>query len=146
MPAHRHDRADRGRSGKRRKSCQKLVSATLRGEEPRVRKGWAMQVTRVEERDSGWEDPHPRFRAYLHGSSETTTRGWTDIYDTTGADVLQVIDWERQARYRLAYAVALVRERERLNPGQGRGLVWLVGMDGPAYGCKPLTSANAVAR
>ena len=96
--------------------------------------GLTMQVRKVDERDSGWEDSAPRFRVYLHGSGETSTRGWTDTYDITGADVLQVIDWaQRQAGDRLTYAVALVRDdaqRERLNPGTGRGLVWLVGMDG----------------
>jgi hypothetical protein len=51
------------------------------------------QLTGVDERDSGWEDDHPRFRVYLHGSGETSTWGWTDTYDITGADVLQVIDW-----------------------------------------------------
>lgn len=93
-----------------------------------------MRVRQVDERDSGWEDPAPRFRVYLHGSGEASTHGWTDTYDITGADVLQVIDWAQcQAGDRLTYAVALVRddaERERLNPGFGRGLVWLVGMDG----------------
>lgn len=93
-----------------------------------------MQVLPVDERDSGWEDPAPRFRVYLHRSGESTTLGGTATYDVTGADVLQVIDWaQRQAGDRLTYAVALVRddgERERLNPGFGRGLVWLVGMDG----------------
>jgi len=57
---------------------------------------------------------------------------WT--YDVTGAHVLQVIDWaQHQAGNRLTYAVALVvddAEMERTSPGQGRGLVWLVGMDG----------------
>ena len=94
----------------------------------------AMDVKGVDERDSGWEDPRPRFRVYLHGSGESSTGGWTDTYDITGADVLQVIDWaQRQAGSRLTYAVALVRddaEQERRNPGYGRGLVWLVGMDG----------------
>jgi hypothetical protein len=93
-----------------------------------------MKVTRVDERDSGWEDPNPRFRVYLHGSGETSTGGWTDTYDITEADVLQVIDWaQRQAGVQLTYAVALVRDdadMERCNPGYGRGLVWLVGMDG----------------
>ena len=93
-----------------------------------------MQVTRVDERDSGWEVPHPRFRVYLHGSGETSTGGWTDTYDITGADVLQVIDWaQRQAGDRLTYAVALVRDEadvERRSPGHGGGLVWLVGLDG----------------
>lgn len=93
-----------------------------------------MQVVQVDERDSGWEDRGPRFRVYLHGSSATSTGGWTGTCDITGADVLQVIDWaQRQAGDQLTYAVALVRddkERERINPGSGRGLVWLVGMDG----------------
>ena len=93
-----------------------------------------MQVEQVDERDSAWEDSRPRFRVYLHGSGEGSTHGWTDTYDITGADVLQAIDWaQRQAGDRLTYAVALVRddaERERHNPGCGRGLVWLVGMDG----------------
>lgn len=89
-----------------------------------------MQVIGVDERDGGWEDPNPRFRVYLHGSGATSTMGWTGTYDITGADVLQVIDWaQRQAGDRLTYAVALVRdEKER----SGRGLVWLVGMDGNA--------------
>ena len=51
-----------------------------------------MQVIQVDERDSGWEDPDPRFRVYLHGSGATSTAGWTDTYDITGADALQVID------------------------------------------------------
>ncbi|MGH3476488.1 MAG: hypothetical protein ACRDPQ_06285 [Nocardioidaceae bacterium] len=93
-----------------------------------------MQVTQVDERDSGWEDDAPRFRVYLHGSGETSTAGWTDTYDITGADVLQAIDWaQRQAREQLIYAVALVRDDadpDRLGHGAGRGLVWLVGMDG----------------
>lgn len=93
-----------------------------------------MHVLQVDERDGGWEDPSPRFRVYLHGSARGSTAGWTDTYDVTGADVLQVIDWaQRQAGDRLTYAVALVTEdtdHERLPPGSGRGLVWLVGMDG----------------
>jgi hypothetical protein len=93
-----------------------------------------MQVTQVDERDSTWDDVAPRFRVYLHGSGETSTAGWTDTYDITGADVLQVIDWaQRQARKQLTYAVALVRDAadpERLGPGLGRGLVWLIGTDG----------------
>ena len=85
-----------------------------------------MQVTTVEERDSAWEDPHPRIRVYLHSSRETTTRGLTDTFDITGANVLQVIDWaQRQAGDRLTYAVALVRDdadMERHNPG--RAVAW----------------------
>ena len=48
--------------------------------------------------------------------------------------MLQAIDWaQRQAGDSLTYAVALVYDdeaREQRNPGRGRGLVWLVGMDG----------------
>ena len=91
-------------------------------------------VEPVDERDSSWEDSAPRFRVYLHGSGPTTTYGSTWTYDITGADVLQVIDWaQRQAGEELTYAVALVRDdrdAERRNPGHGRGLVWLVGVDG----------------
>jgi hypothetical protein len=55
-----------------------------------------MQVIQVDERDSGWEDPDPRFRVCLHGSRATSTGRWTDTYDITGADVLQVIDWAQR--------------------------------------------------
>jgi hypothetical protein len=93
-----------------------------------------MQIVQVDEHDSGWELSKPRFRVYLHGSAESSTSGWTDTYDITGADVIQVIDWaQRQAATSLTYAVALVydnQSREQLNPGNGRGLVWLAGMDG----------------
>jgi hypothetical protein len=48
--------------------------------------------------------------------------------------VLQVIDWaQRQAGDSRTYAVALVCDdnaRRRSSPGDGRGLVWLLGMDG----------------
>ncbi len=93
-----------------------------------------VQIAQVDERDSGWELSTPRFRVYLHGSGESSTAGWTDTYDITGADVVQVIDWaQRQAGDSLTYAVALVWDdpaQEDVNPGSGRGLVWLVGMDG----------------
>jgi hypothetical protein len=94
----------------------------------------AVQIVQVDERNSGWENPHPRFRVYLHGSGADSTYGWTDTYDVTGADLLQTIDWaQRQAGDTLTYAIALVyddKASEQLNPGFGRGLVWLVGVDG----------------
>lgn len=93
-----------------------------------------IHVEQVDERDSNWEQRDPRFRVYLHGSDESSTHGWTDTYDITGADVLQVIDWaQRQAGDTLTYAIALVSENaeyERLSPGRCRGLIWLVGIDG----------------
>ena len=86
-----------------------------------------VQIASVDERDSGWELSTPRFRVYLHGSGDSSTYGWTDTYDVTGADVVQVIDWaQRQAGDLLTFAVALVCD-DRVD---GRGLVWLVGMDG----------------
>lgn len=93
-----------------------------------------IQIVQVDERDNNWENSHPHFPVYLHGSGEATTHGWTDTYDITGADVLQVIDWaQSQTGDSLTYAVALVyddRAFEQLNPGRARGLVWLVGIDG----------------
>jgi hypothetical protein len=93
-----------------------------------------IQIVQADERDSNWEHHVPRFRVYLHGSGEAETSGWTDTYDITGADVLQVLDWaQRQAGGSLTYAIALAyddEEQERLNPGRARGLVWLVGRDG----------------
>ena len=94
----------------------------------------AVQIEQVDERDNNWEDNQPRFRVYLHGSGVSSTYGSTDTYDVTGADVLQVIDWaQRRAGDSLTYAIALVyddADKERQDPGHGRGLVWLVGADG----------------
>jgi hypothetical protein len=93
-----------------------------------------VEVLGVDERDSSWEKPDPRFRVYLHGSGASATPGWTATYDITGADVIQVIDWaQRQAGDVLTYAVALVCDdtsREPREPGRARGLVWLLGADG----------------
>lgn len=93
-----------------------------------------VRIVPVDERDNSWEVHEPRFRVYLHRSAQSTTHGSTDTYDITGADVLQVIDWaQKQAGDSLTYAVALVwddKAAEELNPGHGRGLIWLVGMDG----------------
>ncbi len=96
-----------------------------------------MRIVGVDERDNNWEKHRPRYRVYLHGSGEASTHGWTDTYDVIGADVLQVVDWaQRQAGELLTYAVALVYDdqaEEQRDVGRGRGLVWLVGMDGNDY-------------
>ena len=93
-----------------------------------------IEIEPVDERDSNWEVPTPRFRVYLHSSGPDKTYGSTWTYDITGADALQAIDWaQRQAGDRLTDALALVIDdptEEQRNPGHGRGLVWLVGMDG----------------
>jgi hypothetical protein len=90
------------------------------------------QIDQVDERDTNWEDHHPRFRVYLHGSGEASTSGWTDTYDVIGSDVLQVVDWaQRQAGQSRTFAVALADDRRgSMQPGNRRGLVWLIGMDG----------------
>jgi hypothetical protein len=44
-----------------------------------------LSIVPVDERDSAWEQPRPRFRVYLHGSGEASTGGWTATYDVTGA-------------------------------------------------------------
>lgn len=95
----------------------------------RLRCMTGVHIEQVDERDSNWEDGQPRFRVYVHGSGDSSTSGWTDTYDITGADVLQVIDWaQKQAGDALTYAVALVRDddaQDHRDPGRGRGLVWL---------------------
>lgn len=93
-----------------------------------------VRIEHVDERDAGWEDHRPRFRVYLHHSETSSTAGSTDTFDVSGADVIQVIDWaQRQAGESRTFAVALVQDdlaRAAHNPGSGRGLVWLVGVDG----------------
>jgi hypothetical protein len=90
-----------------------------------------VRAVQVDERDASWEGPDPRFRVYLHGSGETETAGWTDTYDITGGDVLQVIDWaQKQAGGKLTYAVAPVIEDTTQPADERQGLVWLIGMDG----------------
>lgn len=93
-----------------------------------------IQITAVDERDSSWEDREPRFRVYLHTSGADDTHGSTSTHDLLGVDILQAIDWaQRQAGDSRTYAIALVwddSQRELETPGDGRGLVWLVGMDG----------------
>lgn len=93
-----------------------------------------VQIVTVDERDSNWEVHSPRFRVYLFGSGDSDTRGGTITYDVTGADVLQVVDWAQcRAADTFTYAIALVYDdesEEARTPGCGRGLVWLVGMDG----------------
>lgn len=93
-----------------------------------------VHIAEVDERDSSWEDEHPRFRVYVHGSQADTTFGSTVTYDLTGADVLQAIDWaQRHVTGQETFAIALVVDEtgyEATDPGHGRGLVWLLGTDG----------------
>lgn len=93
-----------------------------------------VQIGPVDERDCNWENANPRFRVYFQRTQGPRIGGWTATYDITGADVVQVIDWaQRQAGQVFVYSIALVsddRAREQSMPGHGRGLVWLLGMDG----------------
>jgi hypothetical protein len=108
-----------------------------------------VEITQVDERDSSWEDHGPRFRVYLHRDPgpHAPAGGSTDTYDITGADVAQVIDWaQRRAGDVQTYSIALVRDdgdAERRDPDAGRGLVWLLGVDGndvPAPGSSEATA------
>ena len=60
---------------------------------------------------------------------------------------MQVIDWaQQQAGDTLTYPVALVwddLDAERSDPGRGRGLVWLVGIDGNDNTTEPLHAEEA---
>ncbi|MGV8966811.1 MAG: hypothetical protein ACOH2F_11080 [Cellulomonas sp.] len=86
-----------------------------------------MVIEEVDERDSTWEDPHPRFRVYIFEGDTPGFNVWT--YDITDADALDVIRWA-QARAGIAnlYAVALVGTMTTPD-GEHRGLTWLVGSD-----------------
>ena len=64
------------------------------------------------------------------GGAARRSGGATDTYDLVGADVLQAISWaQSRVPDQGTYAVALVRDRPGPT-GPGRGLVWLVGIDG----------------
>jgi hypothetical protein len=103
-----------------------------------------VQISAVDERDSGWERDSPRFRVYLQKTSGSYIGGRSATYDITGADVVQVIDWaQREAGDSLVYSIALVcddQAEEQLHPGHGRGLVWLVGMDGNRSDLDPVAA------
>jgi hypothetical protein len=88
-----------------------------------------MSVVPVDERDGSWERHLPRYRVFQGGRTigeQSWTGGTTSTYDVTGVDVLKVIDWaQRRAGDGATYAIALVVDAE-----EGRGPVWLVGVDG----------------
>lgn len=89
--------------------------------------------TPVDERDSNWEDRQPTFRIYIQSATDTNTSASTATYDLTGVNVIEAIEWARRnSSFTDSYAVALVYDdayRDQLNPGCGRGLVWLLGHD-----------------
>jgi hypothetical protein len=88
-----------------------------------------MRVEPVDERDSSWEDPQPRFRVYFFAGDGPGHDTWT--YDITDADAVQVMRWaQSEAGADRMFAVALVRDAilAEGRPRQ-RGLVWLLGMD-----------------
>ncbi len=95
--------------------------------------GQGLVATLVDERDSGWEREDPTFRVYLQTRVGPGQSASTATYDVTGGNVLQVIEWAgRAAGNERTFAVALVYDDvylEQVNPGIGRGLVWLLGRD-----------------
>lgn len=48
------------------------------------------------EGDRYGEDHDPWFRVSSHKGIHSETGGWTTVYDITGADVLQAIDWAQR--------------------------------------------------
>jgi len=100
-----------------------------------------MDVTEVDERDSSWEDPSPRFRVYLyedhHGSYGTRT------YDITGADVLEVIRWAQDNIRGEDGLIAVALVESQHHGEESRGLVWLLGSD-DVYSSQPTASERAV--
>ncbi len=95
----------------------------------------------VDERDSSWEDPSPRFRVYLyedhHGDYGTRT------YDITGADVVEAVQWAQDnvRGDNGLIAVALVTT-PRFEEDE-RGLVWLLGSD-DVHANEPTESERSV--
>lgn len=90
-----------------------------------------MRIERVDERDSTWEDHHPRFRVYFFRGGERPDRSWSvDTVDVTDAEVLEVVRWAQdEIGDKGIYAVALVGEDPSSRGTRRRGLTWLVGMD-----------------
>ena len=95
-----------------------------------------MKIETVDERDSGWEDHHPRFRVYVfdeNGQHEEPDRTPIQLYatgtwDITDADLLDVLRWAQdRAGERGLYSIALVADG--YGTQEERGLVWLVGED-----------------
>lgn len=85
-----------------------------------------MDVIEVDERDSTWEDPRPRFRVYVQRPDGDVFA--TETTDLLEADVLQAVDWaqRRAAEHEGAlWSIALVSDDRR----GLRGLTWLVGSD-----------------
>jgi hypothetical protein len=89
-----------------------------------------MRVQPVDERDSSWENPHPRFRVYLFQGDPGNFGSFVAPHDISDANVLEVVRWaQEQAGADALYAVALVGDRETEPEEHRRGLTWLVGMD-----------------
>jgi len=100
-----------------------------------------VDVTEVDERDSSWEDPAPRFRVYLYedhrGSYGTRT------YDITGADVLEVIQWAQDNVRGEDGLIAVALVDSHHHAEESPGLVWLLGSD-DVYSSEPTDAQRAV--
>lgn len=100
-----------------------------------------MNVAEVDERDSSWEDPSPRFRVYLyeahHGSYGTRT------CDITEADVLEVIRWAHDHAQGEDALIAVALVGSHYHGEERQGLVWLLGSD-DVYASKLTASEQVV--
>lgn len=86
----------------------------------------SVRIRRADERDVEWERHDALFRVHVfRGGDDAAGRSWESApYDVSDADALDVIGWAQdQAGDDGLFSVALIDESD------GRGLVWLVGMD-----------------
>ncbi len=94
-----------------------------------------MKAYPVDERDSWWDDEHPRFRIYIQDIYRPWYGSATATYDLEDCDVLEAIEWAKaHTGVGKTYSVTLVRDELRPTwsdpPAElRRGLVWLLGAD-----------------
>lgn len=55
-----------------------------------------IRVESVWEYDRSGQEHNPRFRVFFQEGIGTETGGTTTVYEITGADALQVIDWAQR--------------------------------------------------
>lgn len=87
-----------------------------------------MKISRADENSLTREAYDPVFRVYFHDSLPEATRGATEVFDVSGLDVVQAINWaQRIARNQRTFSIALIDGRTRSGDVS---ITWLVGCDG----------------
>ena len=94
-----------------------------------------MKAYPVDERDSSWEDHHPKFRIYIQNVYRPGYGSSTATYDLEDCDILEAIEWAKaHTGEGETYSVTLVHDELQPSgpdrqPETQRGLVWLLGAD-----------------